>query len=354
MKQTTNYKLNKPDGTDSVDITKINANMDILDTEVKKVDTKIDNITVPVTSVNSKTGAVVLSSRDIKMEDGTTLESAINNKSSTFNKSDKVDLNDSNTIATSKAICALNKLKQDKTLINPTLATDKIELYPDGISTFYVYDDSWNLSLGTDEGLYIVTTTNDSTQKRAIQEVSCFEEISRKIIGIYQRYERLGNGWGEWIQVYPAKTDRVNLGKYMLKSCLTDNRIFTYYIPEKYVGKIEELEVTFCGSHDRSDTSTYYIDVALSDGSIGSSTVNVFLKIPKINSNLSKGIISLEPIVRGTTTMFAVERYDHSSSTGCHFTSSIGDIKQIDFGSSNVPSELFIDGSYIKLVATLK
>lgn len=36
MKQTTNYKLNTPDGTDSYDIENENANMRIIDTQMKK------------------------------------------------------------------------------------------------------------------------------------------------------------------------------------------------------------------------------------------------------------------------------------------------------------------------------
>lgn len=78
MKQTTNYNLNKPDNTDTVNIEIINNNMDILDAEIKKVNNKAETITVPVTSVNNKTGNVVLNSSDVKMTDGTTLENAIN------------------------------------------------------------------------------------------------------------------------------------------------------------------------------------------------------------------------------------------------------------------------------------
>lgn len=38
MKQTTNYALNKPDGNDLVDISVLNMNMDILDTQIKALD----------------------------------------------------------------------------------------------------------------------------------------------------------------------------------------------------------------------------------------------------------------------------------------------------------------------------
>ena len=45
MLYTTNYKLNKPDGSDVVDVSKLNENMDILDTTIKGLDTGKANTT---------------------------------------------------------------------------------------------------------------------------------------------------------------------------------------------------------------------------------------------------------------------------------------------------------------------
>lgn len=74
MKTTINYGLKKPDGTDVVNIDDLNYNADILDTKLKEVDNKVNNIKVPVTSVNGKTGAVLLSTNDIKANDSKTIQ----------------------------------------------------------------------------------------------------------------------------------------------------------------------------------------------------------------------------------------------------------------------------------------
>lgn len=79
MKTTANYGLKKPDGNDVVNINDLNYNTDILDVKLKEVESKASNIKVPVTSVNSKTGAIVLNSNDIKTNDGSTVEKQMNN-----------------------------------------------------------------------------------------------------------------------------------------------------------------------------------------------------------------------------------------------------------------------------------
>jgi len=71
---TTNYNLKKPLGTENYNVDDQNGNMDIIDAAMKIIENEIDNITVPVTSVNTKTGAVVLSASDIKVADGSSIE----------------------------------------------------------------------------------------------------------------------------------------------------------------------------------------------------------------------------------------------------------------------------------------
>ncbi len=68
MKYTANYNLKKPDESDVVNVGDLNDNVDIIDTELKKIYDKANNITVPVTSVNNKTGDVVLNANDVGAE----------------------------------------------------------------------------------------------------------------------------------------------------------------------------------------------------------------------------------------------------------------------------------------------
>lgn len=65
MLTTTNLKLKKPEGTDTVNIDDFNYNADIIDAEMNKRALKTEIPQVPVTSVNNKTGAVELNKGDI-------------------------------------------------------------------------------------------------------------------------------------------------------------------------------------------------------------------------------------------------------------------------------------------------
>lgn len=71
---TTNYGFTKDDPGEFYDVSKVNANLDSIDAQIKSTDNKASNITVPVTSVNTKTGDVILNAGDIKAADGSTLE----------------------------------------------------------------------------------------------------------------------------------------------------------------------------------------------------------------------------------------------------------------------------------------
>lgn len=62
---TTNYNLVKPTLNETADIEVINSNMDIIDTNLKKIEEATTNINVPVKSVNSKTGEVILNKDDV-------------------------------------------------------------------------------------------------------------------------------------------------------------------------------------------------------------------------------------------------------------------------------------------------
>lgn len=62
---TTNYNLVKPTLNETADIEVINLNMDIIDTNLKKIEEATTNINVPVKSVNSKTGEVILNKDDV-------------------------------------------------------------------------------------------------------------------------------------------------------------------------------------------------------------------------------------------------------------------------------------------------
>ncbi|GAA0735766.1 hypothetical protein [Clostridium oceanicum] len=100
MKTTGNYGLKKPDGNDVVNIDDLNYNSDVIDRKLKEVENKASNIKVPVTSVNGKTGNVVLTADNIKVEGSKSLKSqfddmttSIGNKSSlkTSNKTNLVN-----------------------------------------------------------------------------------------------------------------------------------------------------------------------------------------------------------------------------------------------------------------------
>ena len=65
---TENYKLKKPLPNENYNIQDQNDNMDIIDSELKKLDQKVENIEVPVTSVNGKTGDVELTADDVGAE----------------------------------------------------------------------------------------------------------------------------------------------------------------------------------------------------------------------------------------------------------------------------------------------
>lgn len=74
MQTTANYALKKPEDSDTVKIKDLNDNADTIDAELKKRALITQIPTAPVQSVNGKTGAVTLSSNDIKAADGSTLE----------------------------------------------------------------------------------------------------------------------------------------------------------------------------------------------------------------------------------------------------------------------------------------
>ena len=74
MQTTANYALKKPEDSDTVKIEDLNDNADTIDAELKKRALITQIPTAPVQSVNGKTGAVTLSSNDIKAADGSTLE----------------------------------------------------------------------------------------------------------------------------------------------------------------------------------------------------------------------------------------------------------------------------------------
>lgn len=65
MQTTANLGLKKPEGTDVVNIDDFNYNADIIDVEITKRALKTDIPSVPVKSVNGKTGAVSLTSGDV-------------------------------------------------------------------------------------------------------------------------------------------------------------------------------------------------------------------------------------------------------------------------------------------------
>ncbi|AGC67449.1 phage-like putative tail protein [Thermoclostridium stercorarium subsp. stercorarium DSM 8532] len=65
---TENYNLKKPLPNEYYNVQDQNDNMDIIDSELKKLDRKVENIEVPVTSVNGKTGDVELTADDVGAE----------------------------------------------------------------------------------------------------------------------------------------------------------------------------------------------------------------------------------------------------------------------------------------------
>jgi hypothetical protein len=65
---TENYNLKKPLPNEYYNVQDQNDNMDIIDSELKKLDQKVENIEVPVTSVNGKTGDVELTADDVGAE----------------------------------------------------------------------------------------------------------------------------------------------------------------------------------------------------------------------------------------------------------------------------------------------
>ncbi len=94
MKNTGNYKLKKPEGTDTVNIEDLNYNADIIDNEIVKRALKADMPTnlnqftngpgfitssgAPVQSVNGKTGTLILSASDVGAETPTGSEAKVN------------------------------------------------------------------------------------------------------------------------------------------------------------------------------------------------------------------------------------------------------------------------------------
>lgn len=65
---TENYNLKKPLPNENYNVQDQNENMDIIDSELKKLEQKLENIEVPVTSVNGETGDVVLTADDLGAE----------------------------------------------------------------------------------------------------------------------------------------------------------------------------------------------------------------------------------------------------------------------------------------------
>lgn len=65
---TQNYNLKKPAEEDFYNINDHNDNMDIIDSEIKKLEQMLENIETPVTSVNGETGDVVLTADDVGAE----------------------------------------------------------------------------------------------------------------------------------------------------------------------------------------------------------------------------------------------------------------------------------------------
>ncbi len=63
--ETTNYGFIKDDENEFYNVLRVNANLDRIDKEIKKVEDKT-NINIPVKSVNSKTGNVVLTAEDVQ------------------------------------------------------------------------------------------------------------------------------------------------------------------------------------------------------------------------------------------------------------------------------------------------
>jgi len=65
---TENYNLKKPLPNENYNVQDQNDNMDIIDSELKKLEQMLENIEVPVTSVNGETGDVVLTADDLGAE----------------------------------------------------------------------------------------------------------------------------------------------------------------------------------------------------------------------------------------------------------------------------------------------
>lgn len=74
MNQTTNYKLNLPEGRDVVEISKLNDNFTKLDSQLKSTDSRVTTVDNRVTSVNSSLTSSINSTK-------TSLTSSINNVS---------------------------------------------------------------------------------------------------------------------------------------------------------------------------------------------------------------------------------------------------------------------------------
>lgn len=104
--QTTNLKLVKPADNETADIQVINANMDILDTEVNKRALKTDIPSVPVVSVNDKTGAVKLTAADV---------GAVSTDTFATQMADKANETDNSRTTTNKTVTgAINELNTNK------------------------------------------------------------------------------------------------------------------------------------------------------------------------------------------------------------------------------------------------
>lgn len=74
--ETANYGFIKDDEDEFYNVLRVNANLDKIDTEMKRIENKT-NITVPVTKVNGKTGDVILSAGDIKTSENKTIEETL-------------------------------------------------------------------------------------------------------------------------------------------------------------------------------------------------------------------------------------------------------------------------------------
>ena len=81
MNQTTNYKLNLPEGRDIADISKLNDNFTKLDSQLKSTDNRVTTVDSRVTTVDNRVTSVNSSLTSSINSTKTSLTSSINNVS---------------------------------------------------------------------------------------------------------------------------------------------------------------------------------------------------------------------------------------------------------------------------------